>query len=151
MDANSDFSGSSALRAAGLRVTAPRLAVLAALAESPHASAEAIMAGARRSVGGLSKQAVYDILHLLVSAGLARRIEPAGGPARYETRVADNHHHLICRRCHAIADVDCAVGYAPCLQPSDTHDYLIDESEVTHWGLCPACRNDLGHVSDALT
>jgi Fe2+ or Zn2+ uptake regulation protein len=133
-------NGSDALRAAGLRVTAPRLAVLKALVSTPHADADTIAATARQSLGTLSKQAVYDILHALVGVGLVRKIQPAGNPARYETRVGDNHHHLVCRRCGAIADVDCVVGRAPCLEPSDTADYHIDEAEVVHWGLCRTCR-----------
>lgn len=134
-------NGPDALRAAGLRVTAPRLAVLEALTTAPHADADTIAATARQSLGTLSKQGVYDILHALVRAGLVRKIQPAGNPARYETRVGDNHHHLVCRRCGAIADVDCVIGQAPCLQPSNTANYHIDEAEVTHWGLCPTCQN----------
>ncbi|MGH8906247.1 MAG: Fur family transcriptional regulator [Egibacteraceae bacterium] len=141
MNTDPHTSGAALLRRARLRVTSPRLAVLEMLAEYPHADVDAITAGARQCLGTLSKQAVYDILRVLVDAGLARRIEPAGSPARYETRVTDNHHHVVCRRCHAIADVDCAVGSAPCLKPSNTHDYLIDEAEVTHWGLCPSCQD----------
>ena len=129
------------LRRASLRVTAPRLAVLAALAEtSGHPPAEAIATAARARLGTLSLQAVYDVLRVFVEAGLVRRIEPAGGPARYEVRVGDNHHHLVCRRCGAAADVDCVVGAAPCLDPSTTHGFLIDEAEVTFWGLCPPCQ-----------
>ncbi|MGH8897036.1 MAG: Fur family transcriptional regulator [Egibacteraceae bacterium] len=133
--------GPDALRAAGLRVTAPRLAVLKAVATDPHADVDTIAAAARLSLGSLSKQAVYDILRAFVGAGLVRQIQPAGGPARYEARVSDNHHHLVCRGCAAIADVDCAIGTAPCLKPSDTADYRIDEAEVTHWGLCPTCQD----------
>lgn len=129
------------LRAAGLRVTAPRLAVLEAVAAGSHADVDTIAAAARASLGALSKQAVYDILRVFVGAGLVRQIQPAGSPARYEARVGDNHHHLVCRRCGVIADVDCVIGAAPCLAPSDTADYSIDEAEVTHWGLCSTCQD----------
>ena len=131
------------LRGAGMRVTAPRLAVLAAVAAGPHRDAEAIAVAARARLGSLSTQAVYDNLSALVAAGLVRRIEPAGHPARYEARVGDNHHHVVCRRCGKAADVDCAVGPAPCLEPSDAHGYLIDEAEVIFWGVCPDCRQTL--------
>lgn len=133
--------GPDALRAAGLRITAPRLAVLKAVAADPHADVDTIAAAARSGLGSLSKQAVYDILRAFVRAGLVRQIQPAGSPARYEARVSDNHHHLVCRGCAAIADVDCTIGAAPCLEPSDTADYRIDEAEVTHWGLCPTCQD----------
>jgi Fe2+ or Zn2+ uptake regulation protein len=128
------------LRAVGMRVTAPRLAVLAAVTAGPHRDAEAIAATARRRIGSLSTQAIYDNLNALVRAGLVRRIEPAGHPARYETRVGDNHHHVVCRRCGATADVDCAIGQAPCLTPSESHGYAIDEAEVVYWGICPKCQ-----------
>jgi Fe2+ or Zn2+ uptake regulation protein len=140
MSARPAPDGPEILRAAGLRVTAPRLAVLEAVAADPHADVDRIVASARSSLGTLSKQAVYDILRAFVGAGLVRQIQPAGSPARYEARVGDNHHHLVCRRCGAIADVDCEVGAAPCLEPSNTADFYIDEAEVTHWGLCPGCR-----------
>ncbi|HEV2088997.1 MAG TPA: Fur family transcriptional regulator [Cryptosporangiaceae bacterium] len=128
------------LRAAGLRVTQPRLTVLAALAEHPHADVDAIATAARRSLGALSTQAVYDILHAFVQARLARRIQPAGHPARFETRVGDNHHHVVCRRCGDASDVDCAAGYAPCLEPDTTSGFAVDEAEVLFWGLCPRCQ-----------
>ena len=128
------------LRDAGLRVTAPRLAVLVAVGgERQHLDAEAVALAARARLGTLSRQAVYDNLHALVAAGLIRCIQPAGGAARYETRAGDNHHHLVCRRCGATADVDCVVGSAPCLEPSSSQGYVIDEAEVTFWGLCPDC------------
>jgi len=132
------------LRAAGLRVTSGRLAVLSALdgAAGLHQNADEIAGHARRALGRLSTQAVYDNLRALEGAGLARRIEPAGGPARYEARVGDNHHHLVCRQCGATHDVDCVLGAAPCLEPSDPHGFVIDEAEVTFWGVCPACRTD---------
>ena len=127
------------LRAVGLRVTRPRLAVLAEVGEHPHADVETIATGARARLGSLSTQAVYDVVYALTQAGLLRRIEPAGSPARFELRVGDNHHHVVCRGCGAVADVDCAVGHRPCLTASDDHGFVIDEAEVTYWGLCPAC------------
>jgi Fe2+ or Zn2+ uptake regulation protein len=127
------------LRAAALRVTRPRVAVLTAVYEHPHADTEQIIGVARDGLGEVSKQAVYDVLHALTAAGLVRRIEPAGSVARYESRVGDNHHHVVCRSCGAVADVDCAVGTTPCLTASDDHDFAIDEAEVIYWGLCPDC------------
>jgi Fur family ferric uptake transcriptional regulator len=129
----------AALRDAGLRVTGPRIAVLAALAAHPHADAETLADAARAELGAVSTQAVYDVLRALTGAGLARRIEPAGSPARFELRVGDNHHHVVCRVCGDIADVDCAVGERPCLTASEAHGFVIDEAEVTYWGLCPDC------------
>jgi Fe2+ or Zn2+ uptake regulation protein len=128
------------LRAADLRVTAPRLAVLAALPRGRHLDVETVAGTARERLGTLSTQAVYDILRALAEAGLVRRIQPAGGPARFETRAGDNHHHLVCRSCGATADVDCAVGTAPCLDPSSTDGFAVDEAEVTFWGRCPDCQ-----------
>jgi Fur family transcriptional regulator, stress-responsive regulator len=128
------------LRAAGLRVTRPRLSVLSVLAERPHADADTIVTGARTLHPSLSPQAVYGVLKALVSSGLARRIEPAGAPALFELRVGDNHHHLVCRSCGTVADVDCAVGAAPCLTPSDAAGFVVDEAEVVFWGLCRECR-----------
>jgi len=130
-----------ALRAAGLRTTAARLAVLAALERHPHADADTLIRRARDELRSVSTQAVYNILGTLVEAGLVRRIEPAGSVALYELRVADNHHHVVCRMCGAVADVDCAVGARPCLSPSETHGFVLDEAEVTYWGLCPRCQN----------
>jgi Fur family ferric uptake transcriptional regulator len=131
------------LRGAGVRVTAPRLSVLAALADGPsHVSAEAIVAAVRAHVGDTSPQTVYNVLHTLTDAGLVRRIEPAGSPGLYELRVADNHHHVVCRRCGAVGDISCVVGAAPCLEPSQTNGFAIDEAEITFWGLCPRCRDD---------
>ena len=127
------------LRGASLRVTRPRVAVLGAVHEHPHADTDTIVGVVRSELGEVSTQAVYDVLRALTTAELVRRIEPAGSPARYESRVADNHHHVVCRTCGAIADVDCAVGYTPCLTASDHHGFLIDEAEVTYWGLCPVC------------
>ncbi len=127
------------IRAAGLRVTAPRVAVLEALYDVPHADVDAVLTTVRATTD-VSTQAVYDVLRAFTKAGLVRRIEPAGSPARFETRVGDNHHHVVCRVCGATADVDCAVGSAPCLDPSNAGGFVIDESEVTHWGLCPNCQ-----------
>lgn len=128
------------LRAARLRVTSPRLSVLAAVREGDHLSADEVAARVRGRIGSISKQAVYDVLAALARAGLVRRIEPAGSPARFETRVGDNHHHLVCRSCGAVADVDCAVGRAPCLDPATTAGFVVDVADVTYWGLCPACQ-----------
>ncbi|GLZ13728.1 transcriptional repressor [Actinomadura sp. NBRC 104425] len=131
------------LRQAGLRVTAARVAILETVRTGDHLGVEAVAGGVRKRVGHVSLQAVYEALHALTAAGLVRRIEPAGGPARFEGRVGDNHHHLVCRRCGAVSDVDCVVGRAPCLRPSDTAGYVVDEAEVTFWGLCPDCRDRL--------
>jgi Fur family ferric uptake transcriptional regulator len=129
------------LRGASLRVTRPRLAVLAALHDVPHAETGAVIERVRRGdhAGDVSTQAVYDVLTALTGAGLIRRIQPEGSVARYETRVDDNHHHVVCRQCGAIADVDCAVGHAPCLAASDAHGFAIEEAEVIYWGTCPDC------------
>jgi Fur family transcriptional regulator, stress-responsive regulator len=129
------------LRSRGLRVTAPRLAVFRAVDESGgHPDVDAIATRARALIGTLSTQAVYDALHALSAAGLLRRIEPAGSPARFETRVGDNHHHVVCRVCGTTQDVDCVVGREPCLTPSDAGGFVVDEAEVTFWGICPACQ-----------
>jgi len=127
------------LRDVGLRVTRQRLAVLDALVELAHADTESVIHAVRRELPEVSHQAVYDSLHTLTAAGLARRIQPNGSVARYEVRVGDNHHHLVCRSCGAITDVDCAVGHVPCLTASDDHGYVVDEAEVIYWGLCPTC------------
>jgi Fur family transcriptional regulator, stress-responsive regulator len=127
------------LRGASLRVTRPRVAVLTAVYEHPHADTDSIIGVVRAGLGEVSHQAVYDVLRALTAAGLVRRIEPAGSVARYESRVGDNHHHLVCRACGAIADVDCAVGTTPCLTASDDQGFAIDEAEVVYWGLCPDC------------
>lgn len=129
------------LRDRGLRLTSQRLAVLAAIEAHPdHPDAATIARAARAQSGSISTQAVYNVLDDLTQAGLIRRIEPAGSPARYETRVADNHHHIVCRSCAATIDVDCVVGHAPCLKPSSRHGFQVDEAEVTFWGICGACR-----------
>jgi Fur family transcriptional regulator, stress-responsive regulator len=133
----SDFEG--LLRGAALRVTRPRVGVLAAVHDHPHADTDEIIEAVRASLGQVSHQAVYDVLRTLTTAGLVRRIQPAGSVARYESRVADNHHHVVCRSCGAIADVDCAVGDVPCLTASDDQGFVIDEAEVVYWGLCPGC------------
>ena len=139
MDATSTPTSEELLRAAGLRVTRPRLAVLAVVGEHSHADTHAIIGLVRDRLGEVSHQAVYDVLQALTTAGLLRRIQPLGSVARYESRVGDNHHHVVCRSCGAVADVDCAVGQAPCLVPSIDHAYEIDEAEVIYWGLCPDC------------
>ena len=127
------------LRTAGLQVTAQRLAVFRAVAALPHAVADEIHDQVRSDLGTISRQAVYNALNTMSERGLIRRIQPTGSPARYERRV-DNHHHLACRRCGSLVDVDCAVGEAPCLTAEDDHGYLIDEAEVIHWGICPGCQ-----------
>ena len=129
------------LRAADLRVTRPRVSVLTAVHDHPHADTEHILGVARADLGALSHQAVYDVLRALTAAGLVRRIEPAGSAARYESRVADNHHHVVCRSCGEVADVDCAVGSTPCLTASDDRGFLIDEAEVVYWGVGPSCSH----------
>ncbi|MFZ8910055.1 MAG: Fur family transcriptional regulator [Candidatus Nanopelagicales bacterium] len=133
--------GAEVLREHGLQVTPQRLAVLQAVQSQPHTTAEAVADTAREQIGSISKQSVYDALAALVDAGIIRRIEPAGSAARYETRVGDNHHHLVCRACGAIIDVDCVVGAAPCLTAADAAGYTVDEAEVTFWGTCPTCAS----------
>ncbi|MBW4032990.1 MAG: transcriptional repressor [Acidobacteria bacterium] len=128
-----------ALRDVGLRVTRPRMAVMDAVRAHPHTDTDSIIGEARRSLPELSHQAVYDSLRTLTAAGLLRRIQPAGSRARYESRVDDNHHHLVCRSCGLMVDVDCAVGEAPCLAPSDDSGFAIDTAEIVYWGLCPEC------------
>ncbi len=140
MHASFDEPAAEELRGAGLRVTAPRTAVLAAARSGNHATVEMIAKGARERIGSISTQAVYDVLAALARVGLVRRIEPAGSPARFETRVGDNHHHVVCRACGAVADVECARGAAPCIEPAADHGFSIDEAEVTYWGLCPDCQ-----------
>jgi len=127
------------LRDAGLRVTRQRLAVLDALADLAHADTESVIHAVRRDLPDVSHQAIYDSLRALTTAGLARRIQPSGSVARYEVRVGDNHHHLVCRSCGEITDVDCAIGHVPCLTASDDHGYVVDEAEVIYWGLCRTC------------
>jgi Fur family transcriptional regulator, stress-responsive regulator len=127
------------LRERGLRVTAQRLAVFKAVSDDPHVSADVVVESVRGEIGWISVQAVYDALATLTDAGLLRRIQPAGSPARYEGRVGDNHHHLICRVCDRMVDVDCAVGRAPCLTAVEDAGFEIDEAEVVYWGRCPEC------------
>ncbi|QLY29652.1 transcriptional repressor [Nocardia huaxiensis] len=127
------------LRGVSLRVTAPRVAVLNAVHAHPHADTDSIIQAVRAELDTVSHQAVYDSLRTLTGAGLLRCIQPSGSVARYETRVGDNHHHVVCRQCGSIADVDCAVGAAPCLTASQDHGFAIDEAEVIYWGLCPDC------------
>ncbi|GLZ40547.1 transcriptional repressor [Actinokineospora sp. NBRC 105648] len=122
-----------------MRVTRPRLAVLSVLRDHPHVDTETVISLVRVEHPGVSHQAVYDVLRVLTDAGLVRRIQPAGATARYESRVGDNHHHVVCRACGAIADVECAVGHAPCLTASDDHGFVVDEAEVVFWGTCPDC------------
>ncbi len=128
------------LRQNSMQVTAPRLALLSAVSLSPHATAEALIEDVRAVIGSVSRQAVYDTLGILVEKNLIRRIQPSGAAARYEDRVGDNHHHLICRGCGTMLDIDCAVGARPCLQAKDDHGFEIDEAEVVYWGHCAKCR-----------
>ncbi len=130
------------LRAASLRVTRPRLAVLAVLEDHRHVDTDTVLALVRADHPSISHQAVYDVLRALTDAGLVRRIQPAGATARYETRVGDNHHHVVCRTCGVIADVDCAVDYSPCLTASDDHGFVVEEAEVVYWGTCPGCATE---------
>ena len=129
------------LRQRGYRVTGQRLTVLRAVSREPHVTADAVAETVRAEMGSISIQAVYDVLGVLVDVGLVRRIQPAGSPARFEARVSDNHHHVICRGCGRVADVDCAAGSAPCLSAVDDRGYEIDEAEVIYWGLCPECQS----------
>jgi Fur family ferric uptake transcriptional regulator len=139
--AGSPTTTAAELRDAGLRVTAARVALLEAVRDGDHLGVEAIASGVRDRIGHISLQAVYDALSALTGAGLIRRLEPAGSPARFEGRVGDNHHHVVCRSCGVVADVDCAVGEAPCLTASDDHGFSVGEAEVIYWGLCPDCSN----------
>ena len=139
MTASEPVTTAEELRGAGLRVTAVRVALLETVRGGDHLGVEGVAAGVRDRVGHVSLQAVYEALHALTAAGLVRRIEPAGGAPRFEGRVGDNHHHVVCRSCGVVADVDCAVGEAPCLTASDDHGFSIHEAEVVYWGLCPSC------------
>ena len=141
MTAPGTLSTAEELRGAGLRVTAARVALLESVRDGDHLEVEAIAAAVRDRIGHVSLQAVYEALHALSAAGLIRRIEPAGSPARFEGRVGDNHHHVVCRSCGAVADVDCAVGEAPCLTASDDHGFSIEEAQIIYWGLCPGCSD----------
>lgn len=133
------------LRSNGLQVTAPRVAILRAVESRPHATADEVLDEVRGAIGTVSRQAVYDSLGVLAERQLLRRIQPAGSAARYERRVGDNHHHLICRECGITVDIDCAVGARPCLTADDDHGFLIDEAEVIYWGYCPTCRDAATH------
>jgi Fur family transcriptional regulator, stress-responsive regulator len=133
-------NGADRLRAAGLRVTSTRLAILEVIGRGQHLGADDVARAVRDKVGHVTLQAIYEALGAFTEAGLVRRIDIGTGPARYESRVGDNHHHLVCRRCGAVEDVDCVVGHAPCLEPAARQGYLIDEAEVTFWGLCATCQ-----------
>ena len=137
MISTSDYA--ARLRTADLRVTRPRVAVLRAVHGNPHADTETIFGAVRAGLADVSRQTVYDVLNALTAVGLVRRIQPSGSVARYEARVGDNHHHVVCRSCGTIEDVDCAVGETPCLTPSDPNGFILDEAEVIYWGLCPDC------------
>ena len=139
------------LRQHGLQVTAQRLAILRAVSNRPHATADALADDVRAVIGSISRQAVYDALGVLVDKNLVRRIQPAGSAARYEDRVGDNHHHLICRQCGTMLDVDCAVGEVPCLTANVDHGFAIDEAEVIYWGRCPSCRKSATGVRNSKT
>lgn len=136
-----DPGNADRLRAAGLRVTQPRVVVMDAVHAHPHSDTDTVYGLARASLPAVSRQAIYDVLDALTTAGLVRRIQPAGHVARYESRVRDNHHHIVCRACGLIADADCAVGEAPCLAPSHNRGFLVDEAEVIYWGICPDCAS----------
>ena len=139
------------LRRHGVQVTAQRLAIMRALSTHPHATADDLADDVRAVIGTISRQAVYDTLGVLVDKNLIRRIQPAGSAARFEDRVGDNHHHLICRSCNTMFDIDCAVGSVPCLTAADDHGFVIDEAEVVYWGRCPTCRNVSPTSSTPLT
>ena len=142
MDVQGTVDYAEQLRGAALRVTRPRVAVMQAVDAHPHADTDTIVSAVRsRGLPDVSRQAIYDVLGALTEVGLLRRIQPSGSLARYESRVGDNHHHVVCRSCGAVADVDCAVGETPCLAASDAHGYAVDEAEVIYWGLCPGCQS----------
>ncbi|HUF97350.1 MAG TPA: Fur family transcriptional regulator [Ilumatobacter sp.] len=151
MSGGTPFGHEALLRSHGINVTAQRLAVLRAVSEQPHSTADEIDKVVRARIGAISRQAVYDALTAFTNRSLIRRIQPAGSAARYEDRVGDNHHHLICRDCNRMVDVDCAVGYAPCLSAADPSGYEIDEAEVIYWGRCPECAIRLTDASDPST
>jgi Fur family ferric uptake transcriptional regulator len=136
------FDAKELLREHGLQVTAQRLAVIQAVSQRPHATSDDVVEEVRATIGSVSRQAVYDALGVFSELGILRRIQPAGSPARYEGRVGDNHHHLVCRECGRLVDVDCAVGAQPCMEPSTDHGFAIDEAEVVYWGVCPACQRE---------
>jgi Fe2+ or Zn2+ uptake regulation protein len=148
MSRETSVGNDALLRRHGLKVTAQRLAVLRSMSDQPHSTADDIYTVVRADIGAISRQAVYDALAALTDKGLVRRIQPAGSPARYEDRVGDNHHHLICRACNCMVDVDCAVGETPCLTAADDSGYEIDEAEVIYWGRCPECVEATAVSSD---
>ncbi|MFC5281661.1 Fur family transcriptional regulator [Arcanobacterium canis] len=135
-----DTSFSKTLHEVGLRVTKPRLSVLHELTQHPHSTADDVRRGVTERLGRVSTQAIYDVLHALTEKGILRKIEPAGSVPLYEVSNHDNHHHLVCRHCRTVIDIDCVVGYAPCLTPSNDHGFVLDEAEVTFWGVCPKCQ-----------
>ena len=137
------MSESDLLRSRGIPVTAQRIAVIKTVDRHPHATADEVVEGVKQDIGSISRQAVYNVLGLLSEKGLLNRVQPSGHPARYETRAGDNHHHVVCRMCGSMEDVDCAVGYTPCLQAAQDHGYDINEAEVIYWGICPACQKKL--------
>ncbi|GLY81061.1 Fur family transcriptional regulator [Actinoallomurus iriomotensis] len=141
-DTGHPHGAAAELRSAGLRVTAARLAILDAVRAGDHLDVDAVTSQVRERLGHVSFQAVYEALHAFTATGLVRRIEPAGSPTRFECRVGDNHHHLVCRQCGRVTDVDCTAGEAPCLEPADDAGFLVDEADVTFWGFCPDCRRD---------
>ena len=147
MTSDAPVDHTALLRQRGVRVTAQRLAVLRAVSARPHSTADDIDKVVQAEIGAISRQAVYDVLGALTDNGLLRRIQPARSPARFEARVDDNHHHLICRTCNRMVDVDCAVGYRPCLTAADASGYEIDEAEVIYWGSCPVCQKAPGSRS----
>ena len=137
------MSESDLLRAHGIPVTAQRIAVIKNVGRHPHTTADEVVEGVKQDIGTISRQAVYNVLSLLSEKGLLNRVQPSGHPARYETRVGDNHHHVVCRNCGSMEDVDCAVGYTPCLKAAEDHGYDINEAEVIYWGICPTCQKRL--------
>ncbi len=149
MPRESSADNDALLRRHGLNITAQRLAVLRAVSAQPHRTADDIYNVVRAEIGAISRQAVYDTLAALTDKGVLRRIQPAGSPARYEDRVGDNHHHLICRTCNRMVDVDCAVGDTPCLTAADSSGYEIDEAEVIYWGRCPECVAAMSVASES--
>jgi Fe2+ or Zn2+ uptake regulation protein len=136
------FDAQGLLRKHGLQVTAQRLAVMHAVSQRPHATSDEVVEDVRATIGSVSRQAVYDALGVFSERGMIRRIQPAGSAARYEGRVGDNHHHLVCRNCGTLVDVDCLAGTQPCLEPTADHGFAIDEAEVVYWGVCPACQRE---------
>lgn len=141
------MSESEMLRQKGIPVTAQRIAVIKTVDRRPHSTADEVVEAVKEDIGAISRQAVYNVLSLLSEKGLLNRVQPSGHPARYETRVGDNHHHVVCRICGSMEDVDCAVGYTPCLKAAQDHGYDIDEAEVIYWGICPKCQKEQSAAS----